>query len=67
MSFINIPTATMGGKVFWETLKSKNGWKLQKNIFTHHYRIIDPGNIRRDWDTDVEKISRAFDVFTGDY
>jgi len=45
----NIPTKTMGGEVFWDTLASSNGWRLQKNMFTKHCRIIDPGNVRRAW------------------
>ena len=46
LSFPNIPFPTMGGKVFWLTLKDVNGWKLQRNSFTQHYRILDPDNIQ---------------------
>ncbi|MBI6875195.1 hypothetical protein [Clostridium aciditolerans] len=67
MGFMNIPTKTLGGKVFWYTLKSKNGWKLQQNKFTFHYRILDPENVRRDWGTDLDDINKAFDLFTGSY
>jgi hypothetical protein len=45
----NIDFPTMGGTVFWDTLASLNGRKLQKKMFTNHCRIIDPGNVRRAW------------------
>ena len=48
-SLPNIPFPTAGGKVFWEELASCQGWRLQKNIFTKHCRILDPDDIRRAW------------------
>ena len=45
----NIPFPTMGGKVFWSTIEEKDGWKVQKNTFTQHCRVLDPKNIRRAW------------------
>lgn len=32
---------TMGGKMFWRTLQTKAGFKIQKNYFSGHYRIVD--------------------------
>lgn len=51
ISMPNIPTPTMGGKVFWTTLSEYNGWKLQQNMFTHHARILNSQNIRVAWGT----------------
>ena len=48
-SMPNIPFPTMGGKVFWNELASCQGWRLQKNMFTGHCRILDPNDIRRAW------------------
>lgn len=45
----NIPMKTMGGEVFWTNIEECQGWKLQRNGFTGHYRILDPDNIRRAW------------------
>ena len=45
----NIPFPTLGGKVFWNTLAEKNGWKVQKNMFTGHCRLLDPKNVRMAW------------------
>ena len=64
MAFPNVPTPTLGGNFFWQTLRAKNGWKLQQNDFTKLYRILDPANIRRDWDSNLNTIECAFDTFT---
>lgn len=49
----NLPISTMGGKVFWEEIEYK-GWKLQQNVITGHYRILDHRDIRRAWGTKEE-------------
>lgn len=49
----NVKSATLGGNVFWVTLRHKNGWKLQQNVFTEHYRILDQNNIRHAWGTSL--------------
>lgn len=48
-SVMNIPTATAGGKVWWNLLAQKNGWKLQQNKLTHHIRILNPEDVRKAW------------------
>lgn len=53
----NIDFPTMGGQVFWDTLAQSNGWKLQKNKFTNHCRIIDPRNIRKAWGSENTMMS----------
>lgn len=64
MLYPNLPTKTLGGEIFWETLQSRNNWKLQQNIFTEHYRIIDPEQIRQAWSRDYEGIRKTFRKFT---
>lgn len=51
ISLPNIPTPTLGGEVFWNTLAEYNGWRLQQNMITQHCRIIDQDNVRRAWGT----------------
>nr|MCR4892085.1 hypothetical protein [Lachnospiraceae bacterium] len=51
LSLPNIPTPTMGGEVFWDTLAEVKGWKLQQNMITRHARIIDQNNVRHAWGT----------------
>jgi hypothetical protein len=56
----NIPFPTLGGEVFWNTLSSYNGWRLQQNMLTNHARILDPDGIRYAWgDVCVMKIKFA--------
>ena len=37
---------TMGGKVWWRDVFNRNGYKIQKNIISQHYRVLDPQNRR---------------------
>jgi DNA-binding XRE family transcriptional regulator len=32
---------TMGGKMFWRTLKKEAGFIIQQNYFSGHYRLVD--------------------------
>lgn len=33
---------TMGGKVWWTLIEEHNGYRLQQNIISRHYRLLDP-------------------------
>lgn len=46
---LNIPFPTAGGKVFWEDLEHIGAYRLQKNVITHHCRILNEENIRVAW------------------
>jgi DNA-binding XRE family transcriptional regulator len=37
---------TMGGKVWWRDVEAQDSYKLQQNIISSHYRIIDNENRR---------------------
>ncbi len=56
----NIEFPTMGDHVFWDTLATENGYKLQKNKVTGHCRILDPEDTRIAWgsETELEKKMR---------
>lgn len=62
ISLPNIPTPTMGGHVFWNTLCEYNGWKLQQNMVTHHARILNDENVRIAWGT-MNGMIRALNRF----
>ncbi len=47
--YINIPTPTLGGKVFWETLETRGELRLQRNIITGHCRVLNSHDIRVAW------------------
>lgn len=42
---VNYPK-TWGGKVWWKTISEKNGYCIQQNIFSRHYRLLDQENRR---------------------
>lgn len=63
MNFVNWPIQTGGGHLWWDTLDTKHGWKLQQNKVTGHYRILDPEDIRQAWDTSYSAILRDFKKF----
>jgi hypothetical protein len=41
------PAAPGGLRVYWDTECVYNGWKLQRNYYFGHYRILDEYNVKR--------------------
>lgn len=37
---------TLGGKVWWRDVLQKGGFRLQQNILSGHYRLLDSGDCR---------------------
>jgi len=37
---------TLGGKIWWNTILDKQGYKLQQNIVSMHFRILNPQDQR---------------------
>jgi DNA-binding XRE family transcriptional regulator len=50
-------TKTFGGRIWWRVVSKKNGYILQQNILSKHFRILDEGNYRIFSSID-EKLSR---------
>lgn len=48
-SLKNIPFPTHGGKFIWQDVKVYADWRIQKNLFTGHHRLLDADDIRRVW------------------
>lgn len=48
---LNITTPTGGGKQFWTDRFVHHGWRIQRNIYTGHHRLLDDKNFRRAWGT----------------
>ncbi len=46
-----IPAPTLGGKQFWRDMFIHAGWRIQQNVLTGHYRLLDKNNARRAWGT----------------
>lgn len=57
---LNIPMPTLGGKQYWADVDIYGGWRIQQNVFTHHYRLLDPKDIRRAWGS-LEQCGHALD------
>ncbi|MEO9934863.1 esterase/lipase family protein [Rhodopirellula bahusiensis] len=46
---INVPLPTLGGAQLWTDHDHRNGYRIQQNAVTKHWRLLDPNNIRRAW------------------
>jgi len=47
----NFPTATLGGQMYWSDELVHHHWRIQQNVLTGHYRLLDDRNFRRAWGT----------------
>ena len=36
-----LPDKTMGGRVWWQDIKESKGYRIQQNVISRHYRILD--------------------------
>ena len=60
----NVQFPTMGGTVWWNTLVSRGGYKLQQHKITGHARILDSNDIRVAWG-DLDTMVRKMDIIAG--
>lgn len=47
----NFPTATFGGHAFWTDELVHGKWRIQQNVLSGHYRLLDDRDFRRAWGT----------------
>jgi len=47
---------TMGGKIWWREIETRGSYKIQQNIISNHYRILDEENRRVYSSFDLEEI-----------
>lgn len=52
---------TLGGKIWWREVKKKNGFILQQNILSQHYRILDDEYFRIFSSTEEKASLERFD------
>lgn len=45
----NVPMKTAGGAQFWTDYRWQDGYRLQQNVLTKHWRLLDPKNVRQAW------------------
>ena len=53
--------STMGGKVWWRDVKSRDGYKIQQNIISNHYRLLDSKDRRLISSFDIKAIEEYLD------
>ena len=47
----NLAMPTPGGLQFWGDVFWFDGWRIQEHVFTGHYRLLDPADVRHAWGT----------------
>ncbi|MGI6451381.1 MAG: helix-turn-helix transcriptional regulator [Desulfitobacteriia bacterium] len=53
----NLPK-TMGGKIWWRLIAERDGFKIQQNVISQHYRLLDWENRRICSSMDLEYIEK---------
>ena len=68
LSFENLSESypkTMGGKVWWTDVLSKNGYKIQQNYISKHYRLLDKDDKRLISSFDYDEIVNEYKIIIG--
>ncbi len=47
----NLSAPTMGGKQLWRDAHVYGGWRIQENVLSGHFRLLDSADTRRAWGT----------------
>jgi len=55
----NLPE-TMGGKIWWRSIRDEGGYHIQQNIISQHYRILDSQSRRICSSSDLDYIRKRF-------
>lgn len=45
----NVPTPTFGGLQVWADVRWRDGWRVQRHVWTGHHRLLDAAGVRRAW------------------
>lgn len=43
---LQLKDKTMGGYIWWKNIEEQNGYRLQQNVISQHYRILDNNHYR---------------------
>lgn len=52
---------TWGGKMWWTTVSEQKGYRIQQNLFSRHYRLLDRENRRLCVSFSLEKTEAVMD------
>ena len=50
----NLPFPTMSGGQLWQDVAYHAGWRLQRHVWTDHYRLLDPDGWRQAWGEEAQ-------------
>lgn len=56
---------TMGGKIWWKDIKENKNLKIQQNIISKHYRILDDKGKRITFSFDYEYMIKRLEELNG--
>ena len=56
---------TLGGRVWWSCVESRDGWRVQRNLISGHYRLLDPADGRVLSSFDRERVHQRLLAETG--
>ncbi len=48
---VNLPFRTLGGTQFWSDVLVDHNWRIQRNVYFDHYRLLDNDDYRHAWGT----------------
>jgi pimeloyl-ACP methyl ester carboxylesterase len=51
---LNVPAPTLGGKQLWTDELLFRDWRIQRNVLTANYRLLDGSDVRHAWGTFAE-------------
>lgn len=58
----NIKAPTLGGSQFWTDVRLYGDWRIQRNVLTGHYRLLDADNVRQAWGS-LDHCCKTLDEF----
>lgn len=53
----NLSAPTLGGTQFWADVAWADDWRVQRHVWSRHYRLLDPANTRRAWGSEAYCVS----------
>ena len=57
---VNLEWKVIDAGVWWDIIDKCGGWKLERNIVTHHFRIVSPDRRRAAWGSEAD-MRRSFE------
>ena len=45
----NVPLKTTGGTQWWTDFEVREGYRIQQNALTGHWRLLDASDVRQAW------------------